>query len=243
MVDHWDHVGDLKGTFPVSTQLILGPGFKKAHLPGYPMNKESPLLQHDFKDRNVREIDIATEGANLQIGRFKAYDYFGDGSFYLLDTPGHSVGHICGLARTTPDTFVFMGGDASHHGGEFRPSEYLPLPKTLSPSPLPKFQPTCPGHLLQEVHREKSATLPYYLVTENFANDLDVCNWTIAGLQEFDAAENVLLLVAHDDSVKDALEFFPDSINDWFEKDLAKKVKWNFLADFEEAVADLEGKK
>lgn len=230
----------MKGTFPSSTQLLVGPGFKAAHLPGYPINKESPLQQADFEDRDVREVDIAGEGNGLEIGRFKAYDYFADGSFYLLDTPGHSVGHICGLARTTPDTFVFMGGDASHHGGEFRPSEYLPLPKNLSPSPLPRLQPTCPGHLLQEIHREKSASMPYYLVTKGFAHDLDVCNWTIAGLQEFDAAENVLLLVAHDDSVKEVLSFFPDGMNDWFEKDMAKKAKWRFLADFEEAVEGLK---
>lgn len=236
---HWDHIGDLAGTFPPSTQLLVGPGFKKAHLPGYPANKESPLLQHDFEDRDVREVDIVKEGADLKIGRFNAYDYFGDGSFYLLDTPGHSVGHICGLARTTPDTFVFMGGDASHHGGEFRPSEYLPLPKTLDPSPIPKM-PVCPGHLLQDIHREKSAAAPYYLVTKGFAHDLDVCNWTIAGLQEFDAAENVLLLVAHDDSVGDVLEFYPESINHWAEKDMAIKARWLFLADYEEALEDVK---
>ena len=84
---HFDHVGDMT-TFPPSTQLIVGPGFKEAHLPAYPINKESPNLQSDFENRDVREIDIATEGAGLKIGRFNAYDYFGDGSFYLLDTPG-----------------------------------------------------------------------------------------------------------------------------------------------------------
>jgi hypothetical protein len=42
-------------------------------------------------------------------------------------------------ARTTnggagADTFVFMGGDACHHGGEFRPTEYRPLPEIQSES-------------------------------------------------------------------------------------------------------------
>lgn len=39
---------------------------------------------------------------------------FGDGSFYLLEAPGHATGHMCGLARTTadPPLFVFMGADA-----------------------------------------------------------------------------------------------------------------------------------
>lgn len=239
IADHWDHIGDLNGTFPPSTQLVVGPGFKEAHLPGYPTNKESPLLQHDFESREVREVDIVKEGAGLKIGRFNAYDYFGDGSLYLLDTPGHSIGHICALARTTPDSFVFMGGDACHHGGEFRPSEYLPLPSELSPSPLPKFNP-CPGHLLQDAHRTKSATEPYYLCTPGFAHDLDVCNWTIEGLQEFDASENVFLIVAHDDSLAQVVgdSLYPDSVSDWQHKKLAKKAKWNFLKDFEGAVEE-----
>ena len=229
-------MGDIT-TFPSSTQLIVGPGFKKAHLPAYPVNKDSPLLQRDFEDRNVREVDIVAEGKGLKIGRFHAYDYFGDGSFYLLDTPGHAPAHMCGLARTTPDTFVFMGGDASHHGGEFRPSEYLPLPKEIKPSPMPHF-PTCPGHYLQDFNRHKSASKPYYQVKKAFADNLHLCKWTIAGLQEFDAADNVLLLVAHDNSVKDVLTLYPKSANDWREKDLAKKARWNFLADFEAEFED-----
>lgn len=249
---HWDHVGDLHGTFPSSTTLIVGPGFRAAHLPGYPTNPESPLHEHDFADREVRELDIASLGNGLKIGRFNALDFFGDGSFYLLDTPGHSVGHICGLARTSTSTstsspsaaaaaaatFVFMGGDASHHGGEFRPSEYLPLPTSITPSPLKKFQPSCPGHLLQEAHREKSAAEPFYLVKESFAQDLTKCNWTIEGMQEFDADENVLVVVAHDESLLDVLEFFPKGLNDWRSEGLGEKGRWAFLGDFEEAVAD-----
>jgi len=242
---HWDHIGDMS-TLPKSTELVVGPGFLKEHLPGYPENENSTLPSSDFQDRQVREIDFSNDDdkggeKNFKIGRFNAFDYFGDGSFYLLDTPGHSVGHICGLARTTasPPTFVFMGGDASHHGGEFRPSEYLPLPKNINPSPL-KSMTLCPGHLLQGIHREKNPTKPYYLVTEAFAHDLKVCNWTIDGLQEFDAAENVFLLVAHDESVMDIVDFYPKDMNDWFEKDHARKSKWRFLADYEEAIKDLK---
>lgn len=111
---HWDHVGSV-ATFPQSTEIVVGPGFKDAHLPGYPKRQDASLMASDFDDRNVREIDFEKEGG-FKIGRFNAHDFFGDGSFYLLDTPGHTIGHICGLARTSsnPDTFVFFGGDASH---------------------------------------------------------------------------------------------------------------------------------
>lgn len=236
---HWDHVGDAS-TFPGSTNLVVGPGFKDAHMPGYPKRQDSQLLESDFEGRETREISFEKEGKGLKIGRFNAYDYFGDGSFYLLDTPGHSIGHMCGLARTStkPDTFVFMGGDASHHGGEFRPNSHLPLPQEIKPSPLKRRAGVCPGHLLQDIHPDGAADKPFYNVTASFAHNKEVADWTIEGLGEFDAHENVLLLLAHDDSVidPDQLDFYPQTINDWHKKDVAKKVKWLFLGDFEEAV-------
>ncbi|KAK4541155.1 hypothetical protein LTR36_008229 [Oleoguttula mirabilis] len=236
---HWDHVGD-PSTFPGTTELVVGPGFKDAYMPGYPQRENSTLLETDFEGRNVREVDFDKEGKGLKIGRFNALDYFGDGSFYLLDTPGHSVGHICGLARTStsPDTFVFMGGDASHHGGEFRPTDYLPLPKELKPSPLRRRAGVCPGHLLQDIHPHGTANKPFYNVTKSFAHDKEVADWTIDGLGEFDAHENVLLLVAHDDAIVDPpqIDFYPEPLNDWHEKGVGEKVKWLFLGDFEAAV-------
>nr|POF04254.1 cytochrome p450 monooxygenase mpade [Quercus suber] len=236
---HWDHTGD-PSTFPGSTTLVVGPGFKDAHLPGYPKREEATLLETDVGGREVRELDFEKEGNGLKIGRFNAYDYFGDGSFYLLDTPGHSVGHMCGLARTsaTPDSFIFMGGDASHHGGEFRPTEYLPLPRTLQPSPLKQRSGICPGHLFQEVHPRGAADKPFYHVTKIFAHDKDVADWTIAGLGEFDAHESVLLLLAHDNAVVDPaqFDFYPQQLSDWRSKGVAAKVKWLFLEDLEGAV-------
>ncbi|PNS15895.1 hypothetical protein CAC42_8001 [Sphaceloma murrayae] len=234
---HWDHVGDL-GTFPKKTSLVIGPGFQKEYLPGFPERTEAPVMAEDFKDRNVHEIDVQKDGKGLKIGRFWAFDYFGDGSFYLLDTPGHSVGHLCGLARTTSgdkSTFVFMGGDACHHGGEFRPSPYLPLPSEISPSPV-KTLPVCPGSLLITFHRNKDPTEPYYTVTPKFAHDIELCNWTIDGVKEFDAHDNIFVLIAHDDSVIDHLDLYPKTMNDWHDKGLAKKVRWRFLDDFTGAI-------
>ena len=236
---HWDHVGDAS-TFPHSTGLVVGPGFPETYLPGYPKRQDSTLMETDFVGRNLREIDFVKEGDGLKIGRFNALDYFGDGSFYLLDTPGHSVGHICGLARTSsnPDSFLFMGGDAAHHGGEFRPTEYLPIPKEINPSPLKRHPSVCPGHLLQDIHAHGTPDKPFYYVTSLLSHDKKVADWTIDGLGEFDAHENVLLLTAHDDAVVDPaqLDFYPKAMNDWYEKGVAKKVKWLFLGDFEDAV-------
>lgn len=131
-----------------------------------------------------------------------------------------------------------MGGDASHHGGEFRPTPYLPLPASV-PAGTFKRRPTpCPAHLLQQTHPAHAADKPFYSVTKNFAYDKPTADWTIDGLGEFDAHENVLMLMAHDDAVVDPpqMDFHPREINDWFEKGTARKVKWLFLGDLEGAV-------
>lgn len=79
---HFDHTGN-PGEFPGTTKLIVGPGFKNHLLPGYPANPESSILESDYSGRPLQEIDFGPGG--LQIGGFDSYDYFGDGSFYLLD--------------------------------------------------------------------------------------------------------------------------------------------------------------
>lgn len=46
----------------------------------------SQLTIH-YRNRVVREVDFT---GGLEIGDFKAFDFFRDGSLYLLDTPGVS---------------------------------------------------------------------------------------------------------------------------------------------------------
>jgi metal-dependent hydrolase (beta-lactamase superfamily II) len=54
---HWDHTVD-PSTFDSRTALIVGPGFKKAFTPGYPSNKDAPILdlESDYEGRELREI-------------------------------------------------------------------------------------------------------------------------------------------------------------------------------------------
>ncbi|CAA7262994.1 unnamed protein product [Cyclocybe aegerita] len=56
------------------------------------------------------------------IGPFpRALDFFGDGSLYVVDSPGHLVGHVKILARTSSDGgwiylgWIYLGGDNAHH--------------------------------------------------------------------------------------------------------------------------------
>lgn len=107
---HWDHIGK-PSLFPSSTDLILGPGTLDFFGAGYPLNETSPYRARELEGRDVKEIEFADDAT--RIGGLQSYDYFGDGSFYLLATPGHEVGQLNGLARVTknPDTFILLGAD------------------------------------------------------------------------------------------------------------------------------------
>jgi glyoxylase-like metal-dependent hydrolase (beta-lactamase superfamily II) len=232
---HYDHIGD-SSTFPPETALVVGPGFKQEFLPGYPARKDSWLLETDYAGREMREIDIAASG--LKLGSYDAYDYFGDDSFYLLDCPGHTVGHMMGLARTTPTTFVLMGADCCHHGGEFRPTEYLPIPDSIFPNPIvsskryPRSHP-CPGSLFVKIHPKQSETEPFYQLT--MGKDADAVAEATRSQRkmfDFDADENVLVLVAHDAEAGDVIDLWPKNIDNWKEKGWKDQLTWAFLKDF-----------
>lgn len=110
---HFDHVGN-PSEFP-NSQVVVGPGSKAAAYPGYPSNLNSPFLGSILEHPSVRELSYESDEWT-SFGQFtKAFDFFGDGSFLLLDAPGHMPGHLMGLARTGDDEYVIMGGDCCHH--------------------------------------------------------------------------------------------------------------------------------
>lgn len=236
---HWDHTGD-PSTFPGSTDLIVGPGFKEAFVPGYPTNESIPIDERAWEGRTLREIDFDVEGKGLKIGQYNALDFYGDGSFYLLDTPGHAIGHICGLARTSadPPEFIFMGGDIAHHGGEFRPTKYIPLPENIVPSPLvapyTRQAPVCPGSIFETINPQRSSTEPFYKITsQGVHHDAKKTQDSIEKLYEFDAQQDIFVNVAHDTSLYDVVEFFPKTANGWSQKRWKQEGRWRFLRDFD----------
>ncbi|KAL4868704.1 hypothetical protein BDV12DRAFT_209018 [Aspergillus spectabilis] len=231
---HFDHVGD-PSTFPPTTSLIVGPGVKNLAWPGYPSNETAAVLDSDILGRNVAEINFTSNAC--KIGRFNAADYFGDGSFYILDAPGHSVGHLCALARVTSDadSFVFMGGDAAHHPGLLRPSIYLPLPDSIHPSPFTSSAP-CTRELLQRIHPQRSLTEPYLRPARGMFPAYDEAEETLRKIQEFDAQGNILVILPHDRSILGAVEMFQGAVNGWLEQGVKERVRWAFLGDFEGAL-------
>jgi glyoxylase-like metal-dependent hydrolase (beta-lactamase superfamily II) len=190
--------------------------------------------------RALREISF---DPNFKIGRFQAFDYFGDGSFYLLDVPGHAIGHMCGLSRTTANTFVLLGADTCHFAGALRPSAFIPLPDELASEKfgLDSYFPClCPCSLLGDCHpgitEAKKRTTAYYTVSRTpgsaYANPT-VANESIRGMMEFDASDDILVCIAHDPSLFEVLPLINTSstnnINDWKTKNYKMRTRWRFL--------------
>lgn len=240
---HFDHRGDMS-RFPAHTKLIVGPGLLQEYL-------HSEVHESEIKGHEVVELGD-TEFA-LEIGGYAAHDAFGDGSFYLLSCPGHTIGHICALARTTasPSTFVFLGGDCAYHCGEFRPSPYIPLPKQIAfkstawsfpqnaklGPPVLQSRRTlfCAGEFVKDlIHPRLSATEAFYDTPKEpvVRNYIDACD-SVAKMELFDAHDDVLVCISHDPHLMSVLPFYPYTLNDWYRKGYKRKLHWEFLNDFD----------
>ena len=131
---HFDHVGDCT-TFPFA-KILAGPGSRAATAPGWPAVEKSPFSSAVLEHPGYEEITWQEE--SHPIGRFyRTLDYFGDGSFYLLDAPGHMVGHMAGLALTSPGHWAIFGGDCCHHRDLL--CGVRPMSVTVGPAGQPGF--------------------------------------------------------------------------------------------------------
>lgn len=237
---HWDHKGDV-ATFPSSTTLVLGPGAMAHFGKGGGNSGLGGINDRDIEGRKVQEIDF--DGPqSLRIGAFRAFDYFNDGSMFLVDTPGHSIGHLGCLVRTTatPQSFMFFTGDCAHHCAEVRPSEYLPLPEEITPHPFAsagKSKSFCPGTALEDLNRSRGRDPygPLWQPKNGPVNwDYDETLRTIEKVQVFDGEDDILVLLAHDGCVKRVdMPKFPQSVNDWRKRGLKEELTWNWLIDME----------
>ncbi|KAF2115733.1 beta-lactamase-like protein [Lophiotrema nucula] len=234
---HWDHTGNL-ASFPPTTELIVGPGIKDRFMPGWPTVPDSHFHETDVAGRKITGLEA--DSFNIDICGLSGYDYFGDGSFYLLDAPGHSLGHINALARTSADpaTFIFLAADSVHLGGEIRPSEALPLPDLVD---VPGIVPwPCPAEQLLKIHPRDSRTLPYLGLDPCFPEHLEDAEKTIESIQRFDADDRVLVVFAHDVSIYKTLEYYPATANDWKNKGWKSIGRWAFLTDLQKIAKERE---
>ncbi|KAH6651528.1 beta-lactamase-like protein [Truncatella angustata] len=228
---HMDHVGD-PSTFPNSTEVVVGPRGKEDIYPMYPEREDAELHENILKGKTVREI---TFDGGLKFYGLDALDFFGDGSFYLVDMPGHTLGHIGGLVRTTsnPDTFAVLGGDAYHSAGELRPTTYKPLPEDIPNhdslfSAGSKYS-SCPCLFFKHLQEKRDRTIeqPFFEVVQG--HDVVAANDTLRKSQFPDAQDHLIYLSAHDDALRGVFDFYPKSANNWKELGWKAKIDWDFL--------------
>ncbi|OAL53133.1 hypothetical protein IQ07DRAFT_597477 [Pyrenochaeta sp. DS3sAY3a] len=242
---HYDHFGD-PSTFPTSMELVVGPGFSDSFLPGFPTAKDSPVFEADLKGRTVRELSFSDE---LIVGGYRAIDFFEDGSLYVLDTPGHAIGHLSALIRTTQNTFVFLGGDICHFGGSFRPTQFVPMPELLSPHQvgLERIRSEPYHHsVFTNCHPDQNnATVaPYYTAcckSDSWYDNPALANKSITQLKALDAIDEILVLIAHDPAAMGVVTFFPHGVaNEWYKAGWKKALHWRFLNELPSSAKDVD---
>jgi glyoxylase-like metal-dependent hydrolase (beta-lactamase superfamily II) len=124
---HWDHVGT-PSDFP-NAKFVVGSGTLDllANGGGYLYPKE--LFNYDELPFN-RTFELPpVEGVNglkaagkqtdhkwekLDGFDLDVVDYFGDGSLFIVDAPGHLFGHVNLLARIGEESWAYLGGDCCH---------------------------------------------------------------------------------------------------------------------------------
>ncbi|KAJ7334264.1 hypothetical protein DFH08DRAFT_965993 [Mycena albidolilacea] len=212
---HFDHIGDLS-KFPNTTGLVIG---SETDASTYPEFANASLQASDLAGRDVKKIDFSA--ANHTFSGLKAVDYFGDGSFYLLNTPG-----------------VTLGGDTFHHVDETRPR------------PQFQHNFPCPAHLLGEAgtsistdyfwsphSRDGAFALPSRAaqlfadsdLPDAFNADPVAFQVSLDKLTRFDADPDVFVLIAHDLSVRDALPHFPAYLTGWKASARKARTVWKFV--------------
>ncbi|KAF5379601.1 hypothetical protein D9757_009210 [Collybiopsis confluens] len=203
---HFDHTGDMS-LWPSTTKLVIGKGTDRRV---YPETPDALLLASDYAGREVVVLDFSK--ADLIIGGTNAHDFFGDGSFYLLDMPGHWPGHLSALARVKSSSFVLLGGDTCHHPGQIRPNVHLH-----------KHIP-CPGGLLTN-----SLKPPLGIPEVSMYADRVTALTSQEKLGILEAHPDIFLISAHDASLETIIKLFPESVDDWKEHGLKEKAVWAFL--------------
>ncbi|KAJ7327575.1 beta-lactamase-like protein [Mycena albidolilacea] len=224
---HFDHVGDMS-TFPNSTKLMIGPD---TNLTTFPESPTATLQASDFAGHDITRVNFSN--AKLTFSGLKAVDYFGDGSFYLVDTLGHLPGHLTALVRVTPKSFVVLGGDTFHHAGQARPRPPVPEELPLPRAPLRRIQAAphreMPAYIGLPFQQRAEAFLSISNLTDSFYADPAKAIVSLDKVASFDADPDFFVITAHDVSLRSALPYFPAYLNGWQASKLKEKAVGNFI--------------
>ncbi|KAI0779930.1 beta-lactamase-like protein [Fomes fomentarius] len=111
---HFDHTGDPKA-FPNATYILGGESRKVIEEKGPDFH--GTFISIDVPYERTAFLKLDDEDRRwTPLGPFpRALDYFGDGSLYIVDAPGHVGGHINVMVRTSEDGgWAFLAGDSAH---------------------------------------------------------------------------------------------------------------------------------
>ncbi|KAF7377226.1 Metallo-beta-lactamase superfamily protein [Mycena sanguinolenta] len=201
--------------FPNATGLLIG---SETNTATYPETANASLQTSDFAGHVVNTVDFGT--AELTFSGLKAIDYFGDGSFYLLNTPG--------FLEETPFTTPV------------RPDRGQTFKKNFP----------CPAHLLEEVQSSVSTDYFWSpLSREHFFNvasraqpllaisdipgsvysDPVTSQVSLDKIATFDADPDFFVVTAHDMSVLSYFTSLPASLDGWKADGLKQRTVWNFV--------------
>jgi hypothetical protein len=136
-----------------------------------------------------------------------------------------------------------MGGDIGHHASQWRPNQFIPLPKELNPSPFGEHSTfnirrnVCPcACFLEHVDAGCSETEPFASIRGGHPRDVDMAKDALNKLQNFDSDDNIMVIVAHDWTLLDVMEYWPKPANDWYKAEWKERGQWKFLKDLVKVV-------
>ncbi|PZD39372.1 Lactamase-B domain containing protein [Pyrenophora tritici-repentis] len=115
---HFDHSRPISDVFP-NARAYFGPGTRAACEPGHMKDANSQWDGRFFDPEDSTEDWDELQGHWKPFGSFeKALDYFGDGSFWVLDAPGHMAGNLAAAARLQCGEWVLLGSDCTWYLGK-----------------------------------------------------------------------------------------------------------------------------
>lgn len=114
---HFDHYGDTKPF--EGARFIVGSEGAQIAASGWPTDPKAVTPANLLPEGRTTFLSPHSSDSGHRwapIGPFPhALDWYGDGSLYIIDAPGHLPGHINVLVRTSPDGgWVYLAGDTAH---------------------------------------------------------------------------------------------------------------------------------
>ncbi|KZT61609.1 hypothetical protein CALCODRAFT_514693 [Calocera cornea HHB12733] len=168
---HWDHTGNIS-PFP-KAEVVGGIDTFDADLGRQTAGRQTLVVDWS----KVKSSKVASFG--------HGYDYFGDGSIWLVDSAGHTAGHLSALIRTTPSpnaTYVLLSGDTCHH------------PVLISPATHHFRLATFPVRGSEENPRQHPALPPPCCMHSDMSRAWD----TVCRTRRVEAEDNIMVVLAHD---------------------------------------------